>query len=84
MRDYWNKGIMTRCLNNVLVFGFKNMELNRIEARTMVDNYASQRLLEKTGFKKEGVQRGYRIIRGKSTDVILYGIVKDEYKGFLS
>ncbi len=84
IQDYWGKGIMTRCLNNVLIFAFKNMGLNRIEARTMLSNGASQRLLDKTGFTREGVQRGYRIIRGKSTDIVLYGLVKDEYGGFLA
>lgn len=84
MREHWRKGIMSKCINNIIVFGFQNMELNRIEARTMVDNIPSQKILEKTGFKYEGIQKGYRIIRGESTDVTLWGLTRDDYKGFLA
>lgn len=84
MKKYRRKGIMTRCLNNVLVFAFKNMDLYRIEARTMLGNVPSHSILEKIGFKKEGVQKGYRMIRGEPADIALYGITKDDYAGFLA
>jgi ribosomal-protein-alanine N-acetyltransferase len=60
------------------------MNLYRIEARTMLDNIASQKLLEKVGFKKEGILRGYRIIRGEPIDVVLYSITRNDYATFLS
>ena len=78
-REYWRKGIMTKALTNALVFGFKNMELYRIEARTMMDNIPSQKLLEKIGFKMEGIQRGYRIIRNEPVDVALYSIIRPDF-----
>lgn len=84
LKKHWRKGIMTRVLNNVMIFGFKNMNLYRVEARTMLGNQPSKGLLEKVGFKHEGVQRGYRIIRGQPTDITLYGLTKKDYSGFLS
>lgn len=74
MSKHWRKGIMTRVLENLMIFAFQTMGLHRIEARTMPDNEASQGLLQKVGFKLEGVQRGYRLIRGKHEDIALYGI----------
>ncbi len=84
MKPYRRKGIMTKCLTNALIFGFKAMNLYRIEGRTMPGNEPSQKILEKVGFKKEGIQRGYRIIRAQPADIVLYGITRDDYSGFLA
>lgn len=84
MREYWGKGIMTRVLMNILIFGYKEMDLYRIEARTMLENKASQRVLEKAGFKHEGNQMGYRIIRDEPTNVMLYGLTRPDFSAFLS
>ncbi len=84
MREYWNQGIMTKVLTNTVIFGFKKMNLHRIEARTMLNNIASQRLLEKVGFKQEGIMRGYRIIRGEPVDVYIYSITSCDFTGFLA
>jgi [ribosomal protein S5]-alanine N-acetyltransferase len=84
MREFWGKGIMTKVLTNTLIFGFQDMDLYRIEARTMIENKASQRVLEKAGFKHEGTQKGYRIIRNEPTDVMIYGITKPDFSTFLA
>lgn len=82
--EHWRKGIMTRVLTNVAIFGFKTMDLHRIEARTMEGNEPSQKLLVKTGFKFEGTQRGYRVIKNKPEDIKLYGLIKPDYSTFLN
>lgn len=83
MRKYWRKGIMSKALHNSIIFGFKKMQLQRIEARTMPGNIPSQKILEKLGFKKEGVLRNYRIIRGKPEDVVMYSLIREDYKSLL-
>lgn len=84
IKSHWGKGIMTKVLSNIKLFAFNDMGVHRIEGRTMVDNVASQKLLNKTGFKLEGIQKGYRIIRGEPTDIALYGITKNEYSAFIA
>lgn len=84
MREHWRKGIMTRVLNNIIIFGFKEMDLLRIEARTMINNIPSQKVLEKVGFKCEGIQRNYRVIRNTPVDVVLYGLTPSDFKSILS
>jgi [ribosomal protein S5]-alanine N-acetyltransferase len=84
MRDHWRKGIMTKALNNALIFGFQQMDLMRIEARTMIGNIPSQKILEKVGFKKEATLRSYRMIRGEPTDVLLYSLVRSDFAAFLA
>ncbi|MBT9146045.1 MAG: putative ribosomal N-acetyltransferase YdaF [candidate division WS2 bacterium] len=56
-RRYWNKGLMTEAVKEVIKYGFEKMVLNRIEARCMVRNIASQRVMEKFGMKSEGIMR---------------------------
>lgn len=81
---YWRKGIMTRVVNNILIFAFNTMNLYRIEARTMQDNIPSHKILEKIGFKREGIQRAYRMINNQPTDIISYSLIKKDYASFLA
>lgn len=81
MRPYWRKGLMNKALNNAMIFGFRNMNLARIEARTMLENEPSRKLLEKVGFKQEGILRRYRMIHGQPTDVTMYSLIEEEFTG---
>ncbi len=58
-REMWNKGVMTEAMKMVLDFGFRNLNLHRIQACVLPDNAASLRLLEKLGFQREGLLRQY-------------------------
>jgi len=52
---YWNKGIVTTALNLIVDYGFRNLDIVRIHTGVYEHNLASQRVLEKCGFIKEGV-----------------------------
>ncbi len=79
-QKYWRQGIMKRVLSNVLLFAFQRMHLERIEARTMLENEPSRKLLEKMGFKLEGILRKYRLIRAVHEDITLYSLMRDELR----
>ena len=79
-KDYWGKGIGTEAVNIILKFGFKQLKLMRIFGRAMHENIASQKLLEKTGFKYEGTMRKYKFWHGKWMDYLMYSILRDEQK----
>lgn len=55
----WRQGIMTEALQAMLRYGFEEMGLNRVEALVYFENHASVRLLERLGFRKEGLLRQY-------------------------
>jgi ribosomal-protein-alanine N-acetyltransferase len=55
--DCWHKGLMTEALTSIIDHGFQKLGFHRIEATPLVINEASQRLLERCGFRKEGVLR---------------------------
>ena len=54
---YWHQGIGSEALQSIVQFGFEQLDLNRIYARTISDNHESVRLLERLGFRREGTQR---------------------------
>ena len=58
-RSSWRQGIMIEALEAVIDLGFREMDLNRIDAVVMPGNIASIRLLEKLGFLNEGLLREY-------------------------
>ena len=50
--SYWNKGIITEAVKEILRFGFEGMKLNRVQAITFPENVPSSRVLEKLGFQR--------------------------------
>jgi ribosomal-protein-alanine N-acetyltransferase len=64
----WGKGYGTAILNQ-----FLTLELTRpLHARVAFDNYGSQRVLEKCGFVKTGVDRGFANARQAEIEEFLY------------
>ena len=79
------QGIATEAVRAVLRFGFEQMQLHRIEAYTILDNFASVRLLEKLGFQREGVRREYSLEDdGIYHSSGVFGLLRREQAGFLS
>ena len=77
--SYQNRGVMTEALQILLEDLFQNTLLERIEARCAVENYGSQRVLEKNSFLKEGRLKGYFKLRGRRIDNYLYALLRDDY-----
>jgi ribosomal-protein-alanine N-acetyltransferase len=78
---YWGKGIMTEALTSVIKYGLEAMNLNRVQA--LIDSYneRSMRLVERLGFKKEGVLRQRSIFKGEFRDDVCFSLLKrDWYK----
>jgi [ribosomal protein S5]-alanine N-acetyltransferase len=81
MLGYWigakyaNCGYMTAALRTVIPFVFDSLELHRLEAACLPSNTASIRLLERAGFKREGLARRYLRINGVWQDHLLYALL---------
>lgn len=52
-KTYWGKGITTKAAKASVSYGFDEANLDRIIALVLPDNQASQKVIEKTGFKYE-------------------------------
>jgi len=75
-RKYWNNGFATKAINLAIQKGFEDLDIQRIEAFVDPANIASQRVLEKTGFVKEGLLKNYIMQKGFLKDRIVYAIFK--------
>lgn len=80
-REYWNRGLMTEALKEIIRFSFSILMLNRLEAQHGTDNPASGKVMEKCGMTKEGILRQRVINKGRLTDIALYSILREEYTG---
>lgn len=74
------KGLMSEAVAAVLEFGFTQLNLNRIDAMVGAGNAASLRIIEKSGFVKEGILRQHVLIDGKFEDSILFSKLAGEYE----
>jgi RimJ/RimL family protein N-acetyltransferase len=74
------KGYCSEAVNIMADYLFLSREVMRIQAQTDQRNMASQRVLEKAGFKKEGLLRNNFYMRGEWTDDYIYSIIREEWK----
>ncbi|MFC4560158.1 GNAT family N-acetyltransferase [Virgibacillus kekensis] len=77
--DYWQKGITTEAVKAVLRYAFEELNLYRMGAVTFPQNKASITLLERIGFQKEGLLRGYLYQNDRSHDVLIFSLLSTEY-----
>ena len=78
-RRYWRRGIMSEALRELLVYGYRDLNLNRIRATVVTDNVASARLLEQLSFKREGILRQSQFLNGKYDDLAAYALLREEW-----
>lgn len=75
---YARQGLMTRALRALVPYSFHNLRLHRLEAACITTNVPSIRLLEKSGFQREGHARQYLCINGMWQDHLLYARLRDD------
>jgi RimJ/RimL family protein N-acetyltransferase len=79
-KPYWNKGYCTEAGRAVLEYGFTVLGLHRIYASYLTRNPSSGRIMEKLGMKREGLLRQHVQKWGKFEDLVMYGILKNEWQ----
>jgi ribosomal-protein-alanine N-acetyltransferase len=81
---YWmglphvRRGHMTDALRAVVPFAFGTLGLHRLEAACLPHNASSARVLEKSGFRREGTARRYLKINDVWQDHDLYALLNDD------
>jgi [ribosomal protein S5]-alanine N-acetyltransferase len=70
--DHAGRGIATRAVGLAVDYAFATLGLHRLEAGTLLTNSASQRVLERNGFRVIGLSRGYLEINGRFEDHLLF------------
>ncbi|GMA32906.1 GNAT family N-acetyltransferase [Litorihabitans aurantiacus] len=81
---YWvaqgagGRGLATAAVADACALAFGPLELHRLEAGTLVDNLASQRVLAKSGFSRYGLAPGFLSIDGAWRDHVLFQRLADD------
>jgi ribosomal-protein-alanine N-acetyltransferase len=75
---YARSGYMTEALTAVVHHAFASLDLGRVEAACLPENVASRALLDRTGFRHEGVAEAYLQIEGRWRDHVLYANLRSD------
>jgi len=78
-KKYWGQSITSESLELLMDFAFNELKLHRLYANTFIENIASQRVLEKAGFKCEGRRKEAIKKDGKYCDDFIYGLISSDY-----
>ncbi len=74
------RGYCTEAVQIMVDYLFLSRDIVRVQAHTHTENKASRRVLEKSGFKKEGIVRKDTFTRGEWRDSCIYSILREEWK----
>ena len=84
---YWvgephaRQGYMSEAIGALVHHAFERMGLSRLEAACLPENVASRGLLERSGFKYEGVAQSYLQINGRWRTHVLYAALRADRRG---
>ena len=76
-KAYFGKGIATEATKLIVKEAFDSLDIARISSEVFAPNVASRRVLEKNGFRVEGVFANAAYKNGKSYDIVKFGLLKD-------
>lgn len=76
---FWGKGYVTEALSAVMDYLLHQAGFHRVQAKCRSDNPASERVMQKSGMRKEGILRDWYRLRDGSgfRDIVLYACVNE-------
>ena len=74
-----NEGYATEAVALCLQHAFDDRGLQRVWAQVTAGNEASKRVLETSGFQREGLRREHEYANGERVDVCYYGLLASEW-----
>ena len=80
-RQYARQGFMSEAIIAMVTHAFGVLDLSRVESACLPDNLASRGVLEKAGFKYEGVAQSYIQINGRWRNHVLYAALRGDRRG---
>lgn len=80
-KSAWGKGYATEATLAMVKYAFETMKLHRMEANHLLRNPTSGRVLQKLGFKYEGLMRQSYLKDGIFEDLVFYGLLRKEFPG---
>ena len=78
--EYWGRGYMYEALTGLVGFAFGTLGMRRLEADIDPRNPRSLKLLERLGFRREGLLRERWTVNGELQDSVLLGLLRQEWR----
>ena len=78
-KRFWGKGYGLSAMNEMLLFGFKELQLNKIWLRVEIDNKKAIKSYERIGYTEEGILREDRFRNGEFVNRLRMSILKCEF-----
>ena len=78
--NYKRKALMSEAVEAIIEYGFKELNLNRIEALVGLENVPSLKILKKNGFQEEGRLRQHVRSADEFSDSLILSILANEYE----
>ena len=78
---YVRKGFMSEAISALVHYAFATLDISRIESACLPENTPSRKVLEKCGFKYEGVAQAYIQIDGRWRTHVLYASLRYDRRG---
>lgn len=79
-RDHWGHGLANEALTAIVRHAFGALGLHRLEADIDPRNFASIRLVERLGFKREGHLRERYFVADEIQDSLIYGLLAPDWR----
>lgn len=77
--EYWRNGYASEIVKGIIKYAYEEMNYERIEALALEVNKASCRVLEKSGFTREGLLRNFNKCETGYRNVVYYGMISSDY-----
>ncbi|HAM79268.1 GNAT family N-acetyltransferase [Ornithinibacillus bavariensis] len=78
-KNYWGQGNAQEAVKAAINYGYEYLNINRIQAVIEPANVASQKLVERLGFLREGLLRSYEYFCGKFDDLYMFSLLKSDF-----
>jgi RimJ/RimL family protein N-acetyltransferase len=79
-REFWSRGYGEDAMRTICRYGFRDLDLHRLELNVAAFNARALRCYEKVGFTIEGRLRDHRFVSGRYYDTLLMGLLREDFE----
>lgn len=73
----WGRGVASGLATDLVIWAHEHVGLVRVQATVLESNERSMRVLERIGFRREGLLRSFRMVRGTPANFWMYSHVRE-------
>ncbi|MGB0719153.1 MAG: GNAT family N-acetyltransferase [Bdellovibrionales bacterium] len=79
-KEYWGRGVSTQAVKDICEYGFKKFDIDIIKATVFSNNIASQKVLQKNGFRLERIKEKAYAFKGNRVDGHVFVLSRESWQ----